>query len=939
MSYGFEATNNSGQVLVSSDTKNLHFIQRITGPRNTTLSDTDLDAGVIASYDYWGGIRRWRYTATCSTTPVPFFTIPRYYLNPQYHGVNGGMFGYHAYAITRLQNKGNNRWDIEIGRTGLAGSGYNWSANGTDNYFYATYNPTNNRAATSFKGYINPSSNMTGNDASTAIAITQLNYYPATDYFYVDMKLGLSSGNLQTYNADSGFPFTTNGYIPPPYVVRVIEVTESSIKVVKDVVDASNSSYTFTAGTVVFGAMLSNDEQFQNAAFAQGFIMPFGSSNLSDGNGLKPWTSRYILTYQNPYIGISSSYPTAITSLASKANSTLLSPYQTNGVHNNYKVDIPWAFRLRGTYYNTFYVSSSGYITFEPGLYAGDTDYAFDRIYPYKFPGRDGFHFAPAGFGAKSFAVRYQLTGTSPNRVAIMRWEGTMWAGAATGLGAAQAVVEFVFSEATPSVITINVGDNDSYTGGLPQLYIFADPKASTATESHGMIVYQDDGVTPSFDSRLKPLLITGGTTITHPYEPIPSGYYGTNLTYDSPYLGEGCGQVANYNPPQGAYQLESNFSPTNFTKYDLPLTKISKPIYNYYSLAQTEREAAYFHNAFWPAFPNSFYDQFRSYYWMFYRGGIKPYYPTNKNYYDTKAGRGAWTQSSSTYLNTTGLSEHPSTGYSTDNTTALTNAGVTITRYGNWLTGYWKITLPWSTKFSNATGTGSESFNTVYVTTASYILFQEPTQVYISGHANPQSILPNCAKLFLLAGFNTCNNVGVALTGTAPNRVLSIRYYGYASLDANVAGATPNLVWTASFRENFTDAIFVDWLSNYPTSTNSGPGTGPALGLASATEFLSGGGKPYLYSGATNWEYQKAQVFIPETNMVYFPENAPAINSGWISTVLGCYSTKNGSTSFLGVSLGSGIVSGGRWPYSNETLNLQNNNIIVSDATYYDLD
>jgi hypothetical protein len=101
MSYGFEALNNNNQVLVSSETKNLHFIQKLTGPRNTTVSITDPDAGIIYSSNINGGIRRWRYTATCANTPVPFFTMP----------TNDN------YGILRIVNKNNSRWDIEIFRS------------------------------------------------------------------------------------------------------------------------------------------------------------------------------------------------------------------------------------------------------------------------------------------------------------------------------------------------------------------------------------------------------------------------------------------------------------------------------------------------------------------------------------------------------------------------------------------------------------------------------------------------------------------------------------------------------------------------------------------------------------------------------------------------------------------------------------------------------
>jgi hypothetical protein len=81
----------------------LHFIQKLSGPRNSTISSTDPDSGIIYTTDYFGGVRHWRYTTTCASTPVPFFTMP----TTDYYG------------IVRVQNKGNNRWDIEVIRSVL----------------------------------------------------------------------------------------------------------------------------------------------------------------------------------------------------------------------------------------------------------------------------------------------------------------------------------------------------------------------------------------------------------------------------------------------------------------------------------------------------------------------------------------------------------------------------------------------------------------------------------------------------------------------------------------------------------------------------------------------------------------------------------------------------------------------------------------------------
>lgn len=91
MTYGFLALNGNNQVLVSSDTRNLHFIGKYATP-----------AEVIKSSDYYGGIRGLRYRVTCATYPVPFFTMPTA----------------DFYGVTRITSAGSNLWDIELYRSG-----------------------------------------------------------------------------------------------------------------------------------------------------------------------------------------------------------------------------------------------------------------------------------------------------------------------------------------------------------------------------------------------------------------------------------------------------------------------------------------------------------------------------------------------------------------------------------------------------------------------------------------------------------------------------------------------------------------------------------------------------------------------------------------------------------------------------------------------------
>ena len=150
-------------------------------------------------------------------------------------------------------------------------------------------------------------------------------------------------------------------------------------------------------------------------------------------------------------------------------------------------------------------------------------------------------------------------------------------------------------------------------SGTTPEMYIFADPRASTATDAYGMLVYRDDG-TPSFDSRLRPLAVTGGLAVTHPSNPrSPSG----GLDAHNCSTGEaGSGGV---------------FYPTEFNNYGLG-GQAAKPMFSFASLAQAQRQATYNANSSSCAgfdikgncVGGQTNQNWSSTYWCFYRGGIK---------------------------------------------------------------------------------------------------------------------------------------------------------------------------------------------------------------------------------------------------------------------------------------------------------------------------
>lgn len=95
MTYGFLALNNNNEVLVSSDTRNLHLVAKLSSPTVTNSSSA------------YGSFVELTYTVTCAVTPVPFFTMP----TGDYYGIAG------------VKNTTGNVWEIRIIRSG-SGSNY-----------------------------------------------------------------------------------------------------------------------------------------------------------------------------------------------------------------------------------------------------------------------------------------------------------------------------------------------------------------------------------------------------------------------------------------------------------------------------------------------------------------------------------------------------------------------------------------------------------------------------------------------------------------------------------------------------------------------------------------------------------------------------------------------------------------------------------------------
>jgi hypothetical protein len=149
-----------------------------------------------------------------------------------------------------------------------------------------------------------------------------------------------------------------------------------------------------------------------------------------------------------------------------------------------------------------------------------------------------------------------------------------------------------------------------------PECYVFADPRATTPTETYGMAVYREDG-TPAFDSRMQPLAITGGATVVPPYNPRPTLPYGLDSQY--------CGSS---DAASGGV-----FVPDQWNNFPLAQVPPFKAMYSYSSLAQSERESRYTSSREecdgvdlgkgGCAGAERRYD-WSSTYWAFYRNGIR---------------------------------------------------------------------------------------------------------------------------------------------------------------------------------------------------------------------------------------------------------------------------------------------------------------------------
>jgi hypothetical protein len=459
-----------------------------------------------------------------------------------------------------------------------------------------------------------------------------------------------------------------------------------------------------------------------------------------------------------------------------------------------------------------------------------------------------------------------------------------------------------------------------------PQLYIFADPRASTATETHGMVVYRDDG-TPSFDSRLRPLVVNAGVTVTHPSNP--------RTVYNKP---DDAGFAVTCN--QQYSDLGYIFNPDASTGYIMDAipgsTRPRKPIFTFLSIAQSQRQftATAYENvkAYDFGFERTIDNRYwTSNYWEFYRGAIRnPVSTTGLHTFSTDTT--ATVVGTPVYnFNTTASIFY--NGYG-GNTTNWYNTG---NRSGD--DGLWLIALEWPIQFTNREGTGQTTYNVMLLSTNGYITFNY--QNSDGSYRDPDAgsfiysdlAVPNtlaAARIMVYAADNSANKMGITQFGTAPNRTNVIRYYGFP--DTSSWYNTPNahsLVWEIQFPENKPDEMYIV----FPNGTINAK-AGAVLGVGTASGWQD------IETRAASGVFTPRNLVIKRGRSVSDYQSSPVIEAGWGGHDYGCnynyYASGGGGFfGFLGAS--TAAASGGVWPYSNETLNLTNNTVIVADGSKYD--
>jgi hypothetical protein len=1019
--YGFQAINDNNQVLISSDTRNLHFIAKLTAPRNETVSASDPDAGLIFTSDYFGGIRHWRYSVTCSTTPVPFFSMP----TTDYH------------AIVRVENKGSNRWDIELIRSGTSSTaltfvdGIGTSAETLNNgiiqnsivgYSYIprfSYPYYGNVIATSLANTLSvsmnyPNAQLVGKGLTTA-PLTGTNQ---NGYFTVDLPWSINYNGTtknRIYIGTESFITFEQGYTLKNNAFGIYATGGTLMT------RPGGGDYTvIDTGIDVRAALFAGGWDGQSAAI---FYIPYRTmvtTRTKGGQALHIYGSfpGGLTIVNNGWIvgrggdGGRGAYYGA-PALAGEQGGTAIRASTSftlyndgtiqggggggggGGTGDNYSSGgggggAPFGLQGAGSYYTggtaaTAFDAGISPKSLDYGAIAGDggdTGYGQDR---WGYPGGNGGNsglagdsgtagwiYGPGAAGAAGAAYiltlgatvtnipnisrvqgilvgsgsRYAYnvytltTGTAPNRIFVARYEAKRTNDTTATASRAPIVWEAQFRENDKNNIYIVNGRNNNYGGGYPEIYVFADARASTATETHGLIVYNSSDNTPGFDSRLRPLTITGGASdITHPANPRDS--YPGGRTNETIATG-GWDYTAR----------SESLKPLNYNDYYLSTNYPSKGIYYYASVAQSEREANFDYYRkdclIGSIFGNCilFATEINKYakYWAFYRGGIS-YQPTGgfgpstmtnaTDILPVTVGLTTTTQEVPVYADN-GYGQYL-VGYTTETVPSYTTYNLSSVNYttrsqvGSGDDGYWEIVLPWQVRMTSVSGASTSLYDKVYVGTNSYLTFGGGSTEY-SG-LDTVGIVP-WAKIMLYAADNSCSKIFTTITGGGSARTFIIRYEGYNTSSGWFTGNLnlPTIKWEVHFKEIDNSTIYVVFDQNTVIPAGSGAGTsgstGPVLGVGNSTAWTT---KITTALESNNNVSRYQPVLKIEAASV------PVVRAGWITSQQDVAVAGSSSSSFLGIGTGGNSYSGGIPPFTNLTLNLSNNTVIQTDGSRYD--
>lgn len=458
----------------------------------------------------------------------------------------------------------------------------------------------------------------------------------------------------------------------------------------------------------------------------------------------------------------------------------------------------------------------------------------------------------------------------------------------------------------------------------VPELYIFADPRAAFSSNTHGMIVYRDDG-TASFDSRVRPLVVNSAVTLTHPSNPRTV----SNLMYNRSYA-PFCGQVGADN----ASIFQSNQYNSYLMYTESGATRPAKPIFSFLSIAQSQRQiTAYdtqgYNESFWGEEINR--DYWYSYYWQFYRGAIRNPVGTGglpRISTDTTA----TIQATAPYYNFDTTASIFYNGYG-NNSTNWYNTG---TRSGD--DGLWLIALEWPINFTNREGTDTTAYNVMLLSTNGYITFNyynaatgtyrdaDAASFVFSNLATASTL--SAARIMVYAADNSATKMGIQQYGTAPNRTNVIRYYGRPSASGWSGATTFPLTWEIQFPENKPDEIYIV----FPATIQVAGGAVLGVGTSSGWQDIQIQSNPGTIT--------PQNIVIKKGRRAQEYQAAPVIEAGWGTHDFGCnyYFYNSGGGGLIGGAFGPGSNTsvGGVWPYTNETLNLANNTVIIADGTKY---